>query len=153
MTTIAWDGKTLACDRGLWSGNMQTEVCKLFRFHAGDIKRKGYPNGAWASTGTWAFNNAFKDWLMDVDAPFPLLGKDTDIDAPIGIMVAEHTCEAYSLHTRGVITPIIGIAAAGAGQMFAMGVMAAGGTAEQAIELAMKYTDAAAFGVDAWRPT
>ena len=153
MTTIAWDGKTLACDRGLWAGNMQTEVCKLFRFTTGDIKRKGYPHGAWASTGDWAFNHAFKEWLMDGDAPFPLIGKEANIDASIGIMVASHTCEAYTVHMRGTITPIVGIAAAGAGGMFALGVLAAGGSSVHAIQLAMKYTDAAAFGVDQWSPT
>jgi hypothetical protein len=152
MSTIAWDGRTLAADRGSWSGNMQTEVCKLFVFKEGEIGRKGFPPGGWASTGDWAFNHAFAQWLMDDSVSFPLLGKDTSPDHSIGIWVTNDG-QVFRAHVRGILTPIMGkIAADGAGQMFALGALAMGGTAERAISLAAVHTDAAAFGVDTWSP-
>lgn len=152
MTTIAWDGRTLAADRGCWFGNMQTEVCKLFVFKSGEIVRKGFPVGAWGSTGSWAFNHAFAQWLKDDSVTLPQPEKDTSPDGSIGIWVSDQG-EVFRVHVRGILTPVMSkIAADGAGHMFALGVLAIGGTAERAISLAAVHTDAATFGVDTWSP-
>ncbi len=151
MTTIAWDGKTLAIDRGAWSGRMVTEVSKLHVFD--DIKRPGWPKrGCWGITGSLAYLSACVMWLSGKTEVMPPLAKDGNLDDEAGLFVDE-TGIAWIVSERMVPfrchSKCVG---AGGGGFFVLGAMVMGATAEQAVRLAHTHTDAAAFGVDTWSP-
>lgn len=148
MTTIAWDGKTLAVDRAAWQGRMCMTTKKL---HIFERPAHGFPPGAWADCGNAAFNAAVRDWLDDkVPLPYPADGKEADED--MGLWVTMEG-KVFTFHKRLVLSPVLGqIAGSGGGALFVLGAMAFGATAQQAVAAAEYHTDCSAHGVDTWSP-
>jgi hypothetical protein len=152
MTTICWDGKNLAVDRGCWNGNMVTAGDKIHLFNGDRLRRPEFPAGAWASMGDRAYIYATVAWLRYPSADRPVLAKPDELDESMGLWVTDEG-DCYQFTKRLVLTPVssypIGL---GAGGFFAMGAMVAGKTAREAVLLAAIHTDGSAFGVDTWTP-
>lgn len=149
MTTIAWDGTTLAVDRGGWNGRMVRPTKKITVIQLG---REGWPLGAYASTGNAAFNRELALWMQGVVAELPKLAKAEELDDECGLYITNDKI-AYSVTQRGILLEIPGqYATAGGGREFALGCMVAGKTAVEAVTLAQLHTDCSAFGIDTWSP-
>ncbi|WVS23948.1 hypothetical protein QkW1_25 [Ralstonia phage QkW1] len=143
MTTIAWDGKTLAADRCSWSGGTRRAVRKVFKVKAPDGRRFLV-----AFCGNGEFAHAVLAWMRgEADKPDC---RDFGVDPEIacGVVVDERS-RVWLLGARLIYQRMRErIFANGAGQEFAWGALEAGATAKQAIMIAAKRSDYAALGVD-----
>lgn len=143
MTTIAWDGKTLAGDRCSWSGPTRRHVRKVFR-----IKAKDGNDFLVGFCGDGAFALAVLAWMRgDGDKPsYHAFGVHPDTQCA---MVIDKDRVVWGL--GGALTYYRfdeSMMAMGGGQEVAWGALEAGATAQQAIEIAIKRSDHAGFGVD-----
>jgi len=142
MTTVAWDGKTMACD-SCWSyenavDTLQNKITRL-------------PNGALLGQ---AGDNDARDiikFLSGVKSPAKLPSRSRlqrfKIDF-LGLMVfsngrvfkiataTDYTDQEYDV---GLWEVNAGINAIGTGAMIAMGALAAGACAREAVEIACRY--------------
>ena len=147
MTTIAWDGETLAADCCSWSGGVRRKVRKVFKIHSAE---RGVLLVAFA--GQAAFCMRVLDWMKGGERPNPSDFYDrSEITNQCAIVIDEKRrvwVLGNDLYWQEALDPIY---ANGAGQEFAWGALEAGATAEQAIEIAMKRSDYAGFGVDCVR--
>jgi hypothetical protein len=154
MTTIAYRSGTLAADQCSWSGGVRRKVRKVFC-----IADPAQP-GAWmlvAFAGSADYAHRVLEWLGGGDKPDPAKSHALDamsnqcalvIDRPgfgktwqrtrirqlsNGLIFSEMQEEFYAF---------------GGGQEFAWGALEAGASARQAVEIAIKRSDYAGFGVD-----
>ena len=141
MTTIAWDGETLAADRAAWSGAMKYRVRKVHKVKA--------PDGAVylvAFSGDGHFAQAVLRWMTG--GPHPGAYPNTD-NVVIAVVIDEQRriwrMESTNLRYGCVLERVH---ACGGGQDFAIGALEAGATAAQAVRIAAKRSDMAGLGVD-----
>lgn len=141
MTTIAWDGTTLAADRAAWSGNMKFRVRKVHKVKA--------PDGSVylvAFSGDGNFAEAVLRWMNG--GPHPGAYPNTD-NVIIAVVIDEQRriwrMESTALRYGRVLERVH---ACGGGQDFAIGALEAGATAAQAVRIAAKRSDMAGLGVD-----
>lgn len=143
MTTIAFDGTTLAADCAAWSGNSKYRVRKVFK-----VKSPGAQYLV-AFCGDGHFAQALLRWMNG--GPHPGVYPSTDnvvvavvVDRQRRIWRMESTALRYG---RVLERPH----ACGGGQDFAIGALEAGATAVQAVRIAIKRSDMAGLGVDSVR--
>lgn len=128
MTTIAWDGKTLAADRRIdFDGVSDVETTKI-------LKRR---DGALCGTsGAVSLGAAFKRWFLKGEkGERPVLSANGEranglIIRPNGQLVVHDINGWYEAQAK--------FYANGSGWELAMGAMHAGATAEQAVAIAAK---------------
>lgn len=148
MTTIAWDGQTLAADCCSWSGPARRKVRKVFKLKSPDGQQFLV-----AFAGDGSFVLQVLAWMRGQrDKPDPLTFIQPDqIGNQCALVIDEkhHVWQlgnalTYSrMHER--------FYAFGAGQEFAWGALEAGATAKQAVQIAIKRSDYAGLGVDTVR--
>lgn len=145
MTTIAFDGTTLAADACSWSGGCRRKVRKVFKLKAPDGRQFLV-----AMAGTEVFCLSVLGWMRGKrDRPDPReFMEAADLNQQLALVIDEkHRC--WLLWNRLFYTPTPEkIFAFGAGQDFAWGALEAGASAEQAIRIAIKRSDYAGLGVD-----
>lgn len=139
MTTIAWDGKTLAADKmGNQDGSILivTKIRKIGKYLAG-------------SSGTMSSCMALMKWIEDGGAPdkWPECQKDKELCSPLIIITQDKKIFRYDT------TPIPyeinqDFYAFGGGRDFATGAMEVGADAKRAIEVASKWDACTGCGVD-----
>jgi hypothetical protein len=145
MTTIAWDGRTLAADRCSWSGAARRRVCKVFKLKAADGSRFLI---AFAGNGSFAL--AVLAWMRgERERPDPLAFlKPDELNNQCALVIDEQRRiwqlgnELWYSRMRERVY------AFGGGQDFAWGALEAGASARHAVEIAMKRSDYAGLGVD-----
>lgn len=144
MTTIAWDGKTLAADRAAWSSGQKYRVRKVHKIRASDGQQFLV-----ALTGDGHYATALLEWMQGGRHPGPY---PFDEDYSIAIVIDERK-RIWRLGSKMLrYCPVLEkVHACGAGQDFAIGALEAGATAAQAIRIAMKRSDYAGLGVDVVR--
>lgn len=142
MTTIAWDGRTLAADKGSWCGGFHHAVKKVHRVTAPDGRRYLV-----AFCGDPVFATSILRWMRgEVENPGICLDADKDRDSAV---VVDESLQVWRLSARLVYVPIEGrLHTHGAGQEIAMGALMAGADAVKAIRITMQVSDFAARGVD-----
>lgn len=143
MTTLAWDGKTLAADRCTWSGPARRATRKVFKVTAPDGRK--YLIGF---CGDGSFAIAVLDWMNGkADRP-----KHSDFGVnPENqfALVIDEQHRVWNLTANLNYLPYREkIFAMGGGQEFAWGALEAGATAKQAVTIAIKRSDYAGMGVD-----
>jgi hypothetical protein len=138
MTTIAWDGSTLAADSCCVSGRgMRQRISKLF-----ECGRYIY-----GGTGDIADLEAVKRWLRAgakwADRP------KVDPNGNGGIVVDRKTRKVYLLNgDPATLCEIPGEpTAVGSGSLYAVAAMACGRSARGAVEIAMLFDDGTGFEV------
>lgn len=140
MTTIAWDGKTLAADRLRTVGNTPMGATKLFRveapFYSGGLKG-GILFGACGDSWDCA---AFRLWVEGGNPPTP---KNLGVVAIDARGVCWYGGETLIFHE--VELPYW---ACGSGADYALGAMAAGKPAREAVEIASGLDVHTGLGVD-----
>ncbi len=142
MTTIAWDGETLAADRGSWSNGLHQAVRKAYRVTAPDGRRFLV-----ALAGDGAFAMRVLRWMRgEIDHPGPCMA-----DGDVAVVIDERR-QVWRMNSRLIYVPYLGkVHAHGAGQEVALGAMMAGADAVKAIRITMQVSDYAARGVDCVR--
>lgn len=131
MTTIAWDGKTLAADRQINFGNTRDGTMTKI------VQRK--KDGALCSTtGNAAKGAAFERWFL----------KGGRGDYPGNLGEGDRTTFAYIIYSPehivhyssdGWYEKKMGFFADGSGWELALGAMASGKTAKEAVEIASLF--------------
>jgi hypothetical protein len=145
VTTIAWDGKTLAADKCSWSGGVRRTVRKVFK-----IVNKERGTLLVGFCGTASFCLQVLAWMEGKgERPNPAAWFTPQQMGDQCCLAIDQQgnvwCLANDLHWQPMEERIY---AHGAGQEFAWGALEAGATAVRAIEIAMKRSDYAALGVD-----
>jgi len=138
MTVIVWDGTTLAVDRAGSDSYTKWE------------QEKSWIVGESVIAGTGRLDTVLRmrRWFTEGgrDGEYPELQKDADTWGDFiivdinGLRRYERTC-----------TPIehgFNKCAFGSGKEFAYGVLAMGGTAHQAVQVANKYSQSCGIGID-----
>lgn len=149
MTTIAWDGKTLAADRCMTANGMRVEYKKLSVHPA---PKSSFPPGAYAGAGQAAFTESVRAWI-DSGGPLPERDKDESPDWGCGLYVT-NSGQCHIVTQRMVLLPAQSLpVVAGSGGQFAAGCMVAGWDAVRAVEAAERHADGSGLGVDTWTPT
>jgi hypothetical protein len=148
MTTIAWDGHTLAADQASWSGGCKRRVRKVFRIAAADGQQflVGF-------TGNGSFCMAVLAWMRgERERPDALAFMPaTELPNQCALVIDEKR-RPWLLGNELQYTLLRErVAAMGAGQDYAWGALEAGATAVQAVRIAIKRSDWAGLGVDAVR--
>ena len=146
MTTVAWDGRTLAADRAAWSGNFKYQVRKVYAVRA--------PNGrrcAIAFSGDGGFAMAVLAWLRGGEHPGPYPEALNGGPRAVALLVRDDG-RTWKLDTSLRWTPTSGrLQASGGGQDMAMGAMAAGASAVEAIRIVARHSDLSGCGVSSVR--
>lgn len=142
MTTIAFDGKTLAADRGAWSGGFHQAAKKVHRITAPDGRKYLV-----AQMGNAAFAADVLRWMRGGPHPGPCLDADKNTDCAV---VVDEQRRVWRLSAdRLTYREATGrLHSAGAGQEIAMGALMAGAGAIKAVNITMLVSDYAARGVD-----
>jgi hypothetical protein len=140
VTTIAWDGVSLVGDRMRSFNNTPIDATKVFRLretpelgnvpHAVAFGCAGHSPSAIALE-RWTRNTGLRPPLKDLDVMV--------VDAHGQCCVGDHDLE----FTR-VQFPFFAI---GSGADYAMGAMARGATAREAVEIAMRFDTGSGIGV------
>lgn len=142
MTTIAWDGTTLAVDRQCVNNGWPNPATKLFRLQDGS---------AVAGAGELSFIMQMVDWLESgaVPANFPAAQRDKDDWQPV-IVVRDKTVFRYE-RTPFPLKQEGKFYAAGSGRDFALATMHLGHDAVKAVEVASALDVNTGMGVDTVR--
>ena len=136
MTTIAWDGSTLAGDRRGNSCGLAYEVTKVRR--TADGRLLGF-------TGEIGLGTLMLDWL-DKGGTRPA-AQDSDRWVTVLEIDPDGTCWCHGRDTRWKVEqPFFAI---GSGRDFALAAMALGRGAAEAVEVAARFDTGTGNGVDA----
>ncbi len=139
MTTIAWDGKTLAADRRATDSEGQIKtVSKLRRAADGRLL---------AAAGSVCRCGVLLDWLADPQSGARPAFQDVSEDYVDGIEIL--LTGVARLHQRfGYVDILDPFTAIGSGSGIALGAMAAGKTAAEAVEIAARFDSGTGNGID-----
>lgn len=128
MTTIVWDGKTLAADRQVNDG-------LSFDCYTTKIAVSKNRSLAGGMSGAFTSVTKFLKWVeAGAKGEFSFSNNDEGL-----LIHGTGKMELVTPHGRREIEDVE-FYAIGAGREYAIGAMAAGATAEQAVTIAMKYT-------------
>lgn len=150
MTTIAWDGKTLACDSGAWRGNLVDTAKKLHHLGKIAVDHESKPVEAWAVTiGEIAYSNQLLRWLIERDEKPPV---PPEKHSENFAFIVTKTLRTFTLTGNGTLGELTTVpVAAGGGAGVALGAMLHGASAVRAIEYAAERTDCAMLPVQSVR--
>lgn len=139
MTVAVWDGTTLACDRGASDGPTIWEVNKMLY----------YGNYVIVGVGPVADVGRLIDWYLTGANPdhFPYSASAMLLvvkDGERKLYQYDHSATPRIYEDTKV--------AFGSGKDFAFGGLAAGATAEQAVQIACRFSTSCGHGVDKYDP-
>ena len=138
MTVIVWDGKTLEADRQGSVGDTTVTRSKLHHFENGDVA---------ASFGATDFGLMLMRWLEEGAFPekWPAFQRTSDWTG----LVLWHAGQILEFNQEPVGIPCEDpYMAWGSGAHYALGALAMGATAAQAVEAASKHCASCGRGVD-----
>jgi hypothetical protein len=137
MTTIAYDGKTVATDRRCYDGHFMSKAQKLYRLSDGSL---------YAGAGRYSDLIAVRDWL-DAGAPEDMLPPICEDEGSVYMHIKTDGCVLYE--SSLVPMPIIPPYAVGSGSTAAMTAMVCfKATASKAVECAAQIDPLTGDGVD-----
>ncbi|MCA3042496.1 MAG: hypothetical protein ING51_05735 [Rhodocyclaceae bacterium] len=143
MTTVAWDGYTLAADKRATVGGMPYVTTKLKRLNGGP-----YHNAICGWAGTESIAKEVVSWLQSGAEPkeFPAVQRGSDW-VPI-ILIHEDQCLVFEQTPFPVERDINKPTAIGSGREYAIGAMYWGANANAAVSVASKCDVYSGEGVD-----
>ncbi len=147
MTTIAFDGRILAVDRAGWIGNgIQYETDKLYGVSLLGLGLGGV-DGYYAAAGNAGDAAAIALWLQNKRGDAPAL---VEHDSGKGLIVTQEDPPRVARLTSALTLDWVYTLpwGDGAGLEMAIGAMAAGKTAAQAVEIVARHSTWAAIGMD-----
>jgi ATP-dependent protease HslVU (ClpYQ) peptidase subunit len=142
VTVVAWDGKTLAADRQATRASMVRAVRKVFRLRGGELV---------GICGLEAAGRELIRWYEEGQDPakYPPMQNTSDWARLIVIRskeILEFEQRPVPLRVRE------GFFAWGSGSDFAMGAMATGASAVEAVRIASRFSADCGLGIDVVRP-
>ena len=140
MTTIAWDGTTLAADRLAVRDYTRYQVTKIFRFPDGRL---------FGASGEHTVCTIMRDWLSKPQTergPRPAIQSDKEYSAHCLEIVSLN--EVYFHNHLGRVQIEDRFAVSGSGEQFALAALYCGRTAREAVELASKLDNGTGNGID-----
>lgn len=143
MTTVAWDGKSMAADRQMTLGSMRhtNTQSKILQgtYH-------GMP-ALFAGAGTKVYSAAVIEWLL---LGMPDERKPEMPESPDSFAVFVVTELGLHLFVDSLRAIPLGVTkyAIGTGEDYARGAMAAGASAKRAVEIACEFDINSGMGVD-----
>ena len=141
MTTIAWDGTTLAADSLSCSSGQRSRVRKLRRCKDGRLIAAAGESGAvaaylnWLETPEWSQRPSFQDHADDCVHALEIM--------PDGTVWRHERFMPFIAEDR--------YTAIGSGAAYALGAMAAGKTAPEAVVIACELHSGSALPMDSLR--
>ena len=144
MTVVVWDGKTLATDRQANDGSMKWEAEKAWYVNHKEKKdMKGselgwvYVNSHSIVSGVGVLGSILKmrDWFVSGADPAAL---DVQPNTAELIVVSKKGLSVWS--TNGTSVELSAPMAFGEGREYALGAMAMGATASEAVQIANEYS-------------
>jgi ATP-dependent protease HslVU (ClpYQ) peptidase subunit len=145
MTTIAWDGKTLAADKLGNSSGLKYKVTKIFR-----IDQNHYKGSLVGFSGTYPASMALLHWLRtspNEEDLYPSIQANEDkntyallITPDKRILKWETGSFPFEIENDKI--------AIGAGRDFAIAAMHCGKTAREAVEIANIFSTNCGMGID-----
>lgn len=148
MSTIIWDGRTLAADKGAWSGDIIRTATKIFRIAdpAGEEYLVGF-------VGDEAYATKILAWLKSgkaEDRPVPSEWYDRDdLNRQCALIIRKSDRRVVQLPKNLVWCPVEEKQfAIGGGQEIAYGALDAGADAVQALEIVSRRSNYAARGAN-----
>ena len=145
MTVIAWDGKTLAADRRQTSGGLITTGHKITPLADGSY---------YAEYGAADRSRALLAWFQSGADPeaFPVLEGDEDEDKAAFVIVKPDGTVMQCWGDTPVLTTLYSpYHAWGCGREIAIGAMAAGADAYEAVRLTSEHNCFCGNGIDAYK--
>ena len=148
MTTIAFDGITLATDRASWNGWIWVAVEKISVFELGVAARKHSGVDikglvAYAGAGDGKYILELCEWLKGARAVLPTVPGDS----AMGILV-DSRGHAFEVTTNGMLMELINLpVVSGGGGDIALGAMLYGASAVRAVELTSERSQYSAGGI------
>ena len=136
ITTIAWDGKTLAADRRAVHQDCISTSQKIFRLEDGRLV---------GAAGGWTVCQIWMDWLVAGGERPALLATEEEYINGLEIR-PDGNCIQHLRH--GSVPTFDPFIAFGSGKHFAMAAMACGKTAAQAVEIAAMFDPHTGNGID-----
>lgn len=142
MTTVAWDGRTLAADRQITYGNTRAAGRKLY----------DCGNYVYAASGSAFEAELIAAWLRNGARPTSRVRLEDEEGHRCGIVIRKADGLAFVAQGRVVVlvghrpAPI----ACGSGCDFALAAMAMGESAVQAVRFAERFDVYTGLGVDRW---
>jgi ATP-dependent protease HslVU (ClpYQ) peptidase subunit len=144
MSTVAWDGKTLAADRQRTMGGTPIAFEKTFTMHM----RGGEYH--FAMTGSVQNANKFKEWVIRGMNPNLKPALTDEFSAIMVNQSADKSVSAVLYEADLIATPLErGNWAMGSGADFALGAMAMGADAVKAVEIAIELDVHSGIGITA----
>ncbi len=143
MTTVCWDGKTMAADKQMDTGNMKHPVARS-KIRTGTYH--GMP-ALFGGAGTTVYSDAVIEWLIAgmPDEHKPEMPSNPD---SFTVIVATET-GAYEYIDSLRPVPLGQVKwAIGSGGEYAFGAMDAGANAKRAVEIACGRDTSSGMGVD-----
>lgn len=134
MTIICYRDGVMACDSAFWAGGSTIvgHGQKIFRLPQGGLI------GCSGDSGMFEW---FPEWI---NRGAPLTERETPSDSGFGAVLVKPDGTIVWYNARCLpMTIRADFYACGAAETFATGALAAGATAEEAVRLAIKYTDGA----------
>lgn len=138
MSVIAWDGQSVAADKQLTCGTTTMAITKVHKLPTGEII---------GLVGCLERGEELMNWYRNGAKPeeFPKFG-DSVGDAEL-IVVTEESVSSYvrSPYSAPIENSFM---AWGSGGDVALGAMAMGATAEEAVEIACRFNSACGLGIN-----
>jgi ATP-dependent protease HslVU (ClpYQ) peptidase subunit len=138
MSVIAWDGKTIAADRSITFGEVKMIGNKLWEIPGGAIAVCGGSYSGMLVKNWWISGARKEEW--------PDIQKDKEAWSILVVANSKKGVIYYEQEPVGI--EVGGIMAWGSGKEIAIGVMASGGSAVNAVEIACTYSPFCGFGCD-----
>jgi ATP-dependent protease HslVU (ClpYQ) peptidase subunit len=133
-TTVSWDGSTIATDSCSVSGHTK------FKSAVPKVVRSEARHAALAAAGAVAVTAPLKQYFLNTTKPLseyklPPIANDPNCSWEILVVNDDGTAFIYT-HDMATPEPIAAPFAMGSGEDFAMAILVAGGTAEEAVKIA-----------------
>ncbi|CDN87342.1 hypothetical protein BN948_01764 [Hydrogenophaga intermedia] len=153
MTTIAWDGHSLAADQASWSGGLRRRVCKVYEVYSPEVAEAPGRRILVGLQGNGSFAVQVLAWLRgERQRPNPLdFMPAAELDRACAVVIDEKRrvwLLGNDLHYQPMRDKVFSL---GAGQEMALGALQAGASARRAVEIVIKCSDYAGLGVDVVR--
>lgn len=138
MTTIAYDGKTVAADKQSTACNMKRRVTKLFRVGGAVV----------GITGSLDLGMEMVDWLRNGSEPssFPAAQRTSEF---VHVLLVNPDGRAFHFEQSPFPVTVESVPyAIGSGMAYAMAAMRLGASAEQAVAVASEFDIYTGMGID-----
>ena len=138
MSIIVWDGKILAADRSITSGDVKVEFRKLWEID----------DGAIAGCGDMVSVETMRKWWMsggDINE-WPECQNDAAKWATL--VVVKHNDGIFYYEDKPISLPVYGFMAWGSGADIAIGALAAGANSIEAVMITCNHSPYCGLGCD-----